>query len=111
MICVANSLNCIHRNGEPVEGTDHKRVVELIRQGKDTLDLVIISVTPSEQRKLDGPVDAVGNSETHDFSDRRGIPLTIPDTRTEEAHGQKYVVCQPDNFIEISFALICSEAS
>ena len=100
---VYNSFSYICRNGEPVEGTDHKRVVELIRQGKDTLNLVIISVTPSEQRKLDGPVDAVGNSETYDFTDRRGIPLTIPDTRTEEAHGQKYVVRPPNCFIKISF--------
>ena len=80
------------RNDELVEGSDHKRVVELIRQGKDTLSLIVVSVTPSEARKLDGPTDAVGRTDGHDYSDRRGILLTIPDTRVEEAHGQKYMV-------------------
>ncbi len=81
------------RNGVNVEGTDHKTVVDLIRQGKDTLGLVVISVTPSEARKLDGPSDAVGHLDHYDYTDRRSVPLTIPDCRTEEAHGQKYVVC------------------
>ena len=84
-----------------VEGADHKRVVELIRQGKDTLEMVVISVTPSEARKLDGPADAAGPVDPHDYSDRRGIPITIPDTRTEEAHGQKYVVCDLVSLISI----------
>ncbi|XP_065060533.1 sorting nexin-27-like isoform X4 [Rhopilema esculentum] len=99
-----------------VEGADHKRVVELIRQGKDTLEMVVISVTPSEARKLDGPADAAGPVDPYDYSERRGIPITIPDTRTEEAHGQKYVVYN----IYVSgkyvcarryreFAILCSE--
>ena len=66
--------------------------MELIRQGKDTLELVVISVTPSEARKLDGPMDAVSHIDANDYSDRRGIALTIPDTRLDEADGQKFMV-------------------
>ncbi len=80
------------RNGENVEGADHKKVVDLIRQRKETLSLVVISVTPSEARKLDAPSDAVGQLGHFDYNERRSIPLTIPDSRVEEAHGQKYVV-------------------
>jgi len=79
-------------NKVAVEGADHKRVVELIREGNDSLELVIISVTPSEARKLDGPVDATSHTDAHDYSERRPIAVTIPDTRLEEADGQKFMV-------------------
>ena len=79
------------RNNFGVEGADHKRVVELIRERKDALELVVISVTPSEARKLDGPMDAVSHIDTYDYADRRPIAVTIPDTRLEEADGQKFM--------------------
>ena len=66
--------------------------MELIRQGKDTLELVVISVTSSEARKLDGPAEAVSQIDSFDYSDRRGIALTIPDARMEETDGQKFMV-------------------
>eukprot|EP00794_Sanderia_malayensis_P009750 gene9750-10747_t len=92
-------------NEESVEGADHKTVVELIRQGKETLSMVVISVTPSEARKLDGPSEAVGQIDQQDYSERRSIPLTIPDCRAEEANGQKYVVYN----VYISGKFVCSK--
>ena len=81
-------------NKVEVEGADHKRVVELIREGKDSLELVVISVTPSEARKLDGPVDATSRIDAYDYSERRPIAVTIPDTRLEEADGQKFMASE-----------------
>ena len=52
----------------------------------------MISVTPSEARKLDGPMDAVSHVDTYDYADRRPVQVTIPDTRLEEADGQKFMV-------------------
>ncbi|XP_047140564.1 sorting nexin-27 isoform X1 [Hydra vulgaris] len=77
-------------NGVNCEGTDHRAVVDLIKQGKDYLTLLIISVSPSEARKLDG--SEVCGSDYIDYSDRRSIPITIPDFKYLEKDGEKYVV-------------------
>ena len=53
--------------------------------------MVVISVTPSEARKLDGPTDMYANSD-YDYSERRSIPLSIPDFHSEEKNGEKYIV-------------------
>ena len=37
-------------------------------------------------------MDAVSHIDANDYSDRRGIALTIPDTRLDEADGQKFMV-------------------
>ena len=52
----------------------------------------IISVTPSEARKLDGPTNMFGSSDYIDYSDRRSIPVSIPDFKHEEKNGDKFVV-------------------
>ena len=80
------------RNSVNVEGAEHRKVVDLIRQGGDELSLVVVSCTPSEARKLDGPPESVGSPEFYDYTDRRSIPVTIPDTRLEEKFGEKFVV-------------------
>ena len=54
--------------------------------------MVVISVTPSEARKLDGPTDMYANSDYYDYSERRNIPISIPDFCSEEKSGEKYVV-------------------
>lgn len=54
--------------------------------------MAIISVTPSEARKLDGPADVVGSRDYIDYSERKSVPITIPDFRTEDKNGEKYVV-------------------
>ena len=91
-------------NTENVEGTEHRRVVELIRKGGDELTLVIISVTPSEARKLDGPAEISVNRDYIDYSDRRSVAINIPDLRHEESNGEKYVVYN----IHIGSKFICA---
>ena len=54
--------------------------------------MAIISVTPSEARKLDGPTNMFGSSDYIDYSDRRSIPISIPDYRHEEKGSDKFVV-------------------
>ena len=54
--------------------------------------MAIISVTPSESRKLDAPTNMFGPSDYIDYSDRRSIPISIPDFKHEEKGGEKYVV-------------------
>ena len=82
----SNDVNC--------EGADHRTVVDLIRQGEDELSMVLISVTPSEARKLDGNTEVVGPRDYIDYSDRKAIPVTIPDFSYKENNGEKYVVCE-----------------
>ena len=55
--------------------------------------MVLISVTPSEARKLDGPGDVITSRDYIDYSDRKAIPITIPDFSYKETNGEKYVVC------------------
>lgn len=54
--------------------------------------MAVISVTPSEARKLDGPTDMYANSDYYDYSERRSISLSIPDFHSEEKNGEKYIV-------------------
>ena len=82
----------LYRNGQNCEGADHRTVVDLIRQGENELTMEIISVTPSEARKLDGPTNMYGSSDYIDYSDRRSIPVSVPDFKHEEKNGDKYVV-------------------
>jgi len=95
-ILMVNEFNC--------EGADHRTVVDLIRRGENELTMVVISVTPSEARKLDGPSDMHGgtNVDYVDYSERRSIPITIPDYRQVE--GEKYIVYN----IHISGKFVCS---
>lgn len=74
------------------EGADHRTVVDLIRQGENELTMVVISVTPSEARKLDGPTDVIGSRDYVDYGERKSIPLSIPDLTYKENNGDKYVV-------------------
>ncbi|XP_057303396.1 sorting nexin-27-like [Hydractinia symbiolongicarpus] len=91
-------------NNENCEGADHRKVVDLIRQGENALTMAIISVTPSEARKLDGPADVVGSRDYIDYSERKSVPITIPDFRTEDKNGEKYVVYN----VYISGSYVCA---
>lgn len=46
----------VYRNGQNVEGSTHKQVVDLIKSGGDVLKLVVLSVTSQvkERRKKKG---------------------------------------------------------
>lgn len=78
-------------NGVNVEGATHKRVVDLIKSGGDTLTLTVISVTPREAEKLD-PGDDVSAFTYYDYSEKRSLPISIPDYNYIERNGHKFVV-------------------
>lgn len=94
-ILIVNNVNC--------EGADHRTVVDLIKQGEDELTMVLISVTPSEARKLDGPT-VIGARDYIDYSEQKSAPLTIPDFSYKEDNGEKYVAYN----IYVSETFTCS---
>ena len=73
-----------------MEGVDHQSVVQLIRLSGNEVNLVVISVSDDEARRLE-PENAPVNSSM-DYYERRSVPVTIPDTQkmTDET-GKEYV--------------------
>ncbi|KAL8583666.1 hypothetical protein ACOMHN_037389 [Nucella lapillus] len=78
-------------NGINVEGSTHKQVVDYIRSGGDTLTLTVISVPDQMAEKLEPSDDSSGPSYI-DYSERRSLPISIPDYQKVENTGDKFVV-------------------
>lgn len=78
-------------NNVSVEGATHKQVVDLIKSGGDTLTLTVISVPRQVAERLEPSDDSSGHS-TIDYSEKRSLPISIPDYTTLEENGTKYVV-------------------
>ncbi|KAK6179876.1 sorting nexin-27 isoform X2 [Patella vulgata] len=78
-------------NGSNVEGSTHKQVVDLIRSGGDTLTLTVISVPDQVADKLEPSDDSSGPSYI-DYSERRSLPISIPDYQSVEHEGEKFVI-------------------
>ncbi|RWS04024.1 Sorting nexin-27-like protein [Dinothrombium tinctorium] len=78
-------------NGVNVEGATHKQVVDLIKSGGDKLTLTVISVTPSEAEKLE-PGDDTSAFTYYDYSEKRSLPISIPDYNWHERNGEKFVL-------------------
>ncbi|KAG0715134.1 Sorting nexin-27 [Chionoecetes opilio] len=78
-------------NGVNVEGAEHRYVVELIKQGGDVLKLTVISVSRKEAERLEPSEETSGFSYI-DYSEKRSLPISIPDYSYIEAGGDKYVV-------------------
>lgn len=78
-------------NGVNVEGATHKQVVDLIKSGGDCLTLTVISVTPQEADRLEPTEDSGGYSYI-DYSEKRSLPISIPDYNIITRNGEKYVV-------------------
>ena len=85
-----NFISVFCRNGENVEGATHKHVVNLIKKGGDKLTLVVISVSQQEAEKLDSESSSGG--EYYDYSDKRAVPVSIPETRQVVSDGETYMV-------------------
>ncbi|XP_066273941.1 sorting nexin-27-like isoform X1 [Branchiostoma lanceolatum] len=80
-------------NNENVEGATHKRVVDLIKSGGDALTLKVVSVSRKEAARLDAQGD--DNSASYacvDYSEKRALPISIPDYRMVENSAEKFVV-------------------
>ena len=79
-------------NGVNVEGSTHKQVVDLIKSGGDKLTLTVISVPDQVAERLEPSDDSSGPSYI-DYSERRSLPISIPDYQTIESVGEKFVDC------------------
>ena len=72
-----------------MEGADHQSVVQLIRLSGDAVELVVISVSDDEARRLEP--ESSGTSAM-DYYERRSVPVTVPDTqRLKDEAGKEYV--------------------
>ena len=76
-----------------VEGATHRQVVELIKSSDQVLKLLVISIAPDVAEKLEQiPDTANGQPIGIDYSDKRSLPLTVPEYKYVEKYGDKYVV-------------------
>ncbi|XP_074651236.1 sorting nexin-27-like isoform X2 [Tubulanus polymorphus] len=78
-------------NGVNVEGATHKQVVDLIKSGGDALTLTVISVPRQIAEKLEPSDDSSGPSLI-DYSEKRTLPISIPDYQALEKNGERFVV-------------------
>lgn len=77
-------------NGVNVEGATHKAVVDLIKSGNEELTLTVISVSPHEAAKLE-PGEEMSNYITYDYSEKRSLPISIPEYTWVEANSNGIV--------------------
>ena len=77
-------------NNVSVEGSTHKQVVDLIKSGGDSLTLTVISLPASEVDRLEPPEP--GPVQYVDYSEKRSLPITVPDYRHMQEQGEKFVV-------------------
>ena len=74
-----------------MEGADHQNVVQLIRQSVDAVNLVVISVSEEEARRLEP--EGGGGMSAMDYYERRSVPISVPDTnKQKDDAGKEYVV-------------------
>ena len=74
-----------------MEGADHSSVVQLIRGSGKEVNLIVVSVSEDEARRLE-PEGASGSMSAMDYFERRTIPVSIPDTRKrKDDAGKEYV--------------------
>ncbi len=73
-----------------MEGAEHQLVVQLIRNSGKEVNLLVISVTEDEARRLEP--DSSGGVSAMDYFERRSVPVSVPDTKklTDET-GKEYV--------------------
>lgn len=77
-------------NGQAVEGADHQSVVQLIRQSGKEVNLVVVSVTDEEARRLEPENSGMS---AMDYFERRSVPVSVPDTKKlKDEAGKEYVV-------------------
>lgn len=87
------------RNDVDVEGSTHRQVVDLIKSGGDRLTLKVVSVPPQEIDRLDPPTNSADESPGptytyYDYSEKRSLPITVPDYQWLMKDGEKYVVIE-----------------
>ena len=80
-----------------MEGATHKHVVNLIKKGGDKLTLVVISVSQQEAEKLDSESSSGG--DYYDYSEKRAVPISIPETRQVVSDAETYMVREVNCFL------------
>ena len=93
--CMHGLRECRHvppspSNGKSVEGADHQSVVQCIRESGNAVDLVVVSVSDDEARRLEPDTSS---TSAMDYYERRSVPVTVPDTqKLKDETGKEYVV-------------------
>jgi len=77
-------------NNSNVEGATHKQVVDLIKSGGDSLTLTVISLPANEVDRLEPP--EAGPVQYVDYSEKRSLPITVPDYKHVQEAGERFVV-------------------
>lgn len=81
-------------NGVNVDGATHKQVVDLIKSGGDYLTLTVLTMPSDEIHRAgaDNVNSDDSSTNSNDYTDRRSLPITIPDhTETRTNKGEKFV--------------------
>lgn len=78
-------------NDVNVEGATHRQVVELIKSSDQVLKLTVISIAPEVAEKLESVPESNGSVIGIDYSDKRSLPITVPEYKYVDK-GEKYVV-------------------
>jgi sorting nexin-27 len=74
-----------------VEGATHRQVVELIKDGGDKLELVVISVDADEVEPDAGYSDDTSSYFKYDYSEKRSLPITIPNYQSVSVNGERFI--------------------
>jgi len=85
-------------NGKNVEGATHKTVVDLIKSGNDELTLTVISVSPHEAAKLEPSDESTYYNPYYDYSEKRSLPISIPEYSWVEASINNNLVNRRANY-------------
>uniref|UniRef100_A0A0N5A557 Sorting nexin-27 n=1 Tax=Parastrongyloides trichosuri TaxID=131310 RepID=A0A0N5A557_PARTI len=70
--------NILEVNGHNVEGATHRQVVELIKNGGDKLELLVISIQGYEIHEMEIDYDNHDCYTRYDYTEKRSLPITIP---------------------------------
>uniref|UniRef100_A0A0N5CHG2 Sorting nexin-27 n=1 Tax=Strongyloides papillosus TaxID=174720 RepID=A0A0N5CHG2_STREA len=83
--------NILEVNGQNVEGATHRQVVELIKNGGDKLQLLVISVPEYEYHEVDFEYDSSDYYSRYDYTEKRSLPITIPNYQVVKSSCESFV--------------------
>ncbi|CAL2029228.1 unnamed protein product [Caenorhabditis brenneri] len=78
-------------NGLNVEGSTHRNVVDLIKNGGDELTMIVVSVEDPDMDRFDYGEES-SMAYGHDYTENRSLPVTIPTYNTVNDALERYTV-------------------
>ncbi|CAB3408035.1 unnamed protein product [Caenorhabditis bovis] len=78
-------------NGTSVEGSTHRKVVDLIKSGGDTLTMIVISVNDADADRYDYCEES-SITYANDYSESRSLPISVPSYNTINDGIERFVV-------------------